>query len=334
MYSRVAVIGSNSFTGAHFVDYCLEHTEAEVRAFSRSPEVGSLFSPYRYNPRDLTRFRFEQLDVNQDLSTLCRRLDEFEPEVVVNFAAQGEVRNSWQWPEHWYRTNTLGVVQLAEFLKVRPYLKRYLTPSTPEVYGSTGSEPIAENHNYLPSTPYGVSKLAGDLHLLALHKHQGFPVLLTRSANLYGIHQQLYRIIPKTVIFVKQGKLLPLHGRGKAQRTFIHARDVASATWCVLTRGEPGQIYHVAPPPPALVSVAEVVEVVCQLLGKRLDEVVEYQDQNFGQDSIFSMDSSRLRALGWSPAVDFAQGVNETVCWIEDNWEHVQQLPCEYQHQE
>lgn len=333
MFSRVAVLGSNSFTGAHFVDYLLEQTSALVRGYSRSEEVSRLFSPYRSNQRDLSRFRFERLDVNADFDHLTRSLDDFEPEVVVNFAAQGEVRNSWRWPEHWYQTNTFAVVKLAEFLKERPYLKRYLTPSTPEVYGATGPEPVAESHQYLPSTPYGVSKLAGDLHLLALHRRQEFPVLLTRAANLYGIHQQLYRIIPKTAIVIKKGQKLPLHGGGRAQRTFIHARDVACATWTVLTRGQVGQVYHIAPPPPALQTIAEVVSLVCTRLGRRLQDVVEMQEDNFGQDSVFCMDASRLMALGWKPAVEFAAGVDETVDWIEANWESVRNLSCEYEHQ-
>lgn len=333
MFERIAVIGSNSFTGAHFIDFLLAHTGARVCAISRSPEISSLFAPYRVAERDRSRLAFHQLDVNEDRDALFRLLDDFKPQAVVNYAAQGEVRNSWRWPEQWYRTNCLGVVHLAEFLKEKSYLQRYLTPSTPEVYGATGKEPVKENHCYRPSTPYGVSKLAGDLHLLALHRRQGFPVLLTRAANLYGIHQQLYRIIPKTAIFIKKGRKLPLHGGGRALRSFIHARDVAAATWTVLTRGQTGEAYHVAPPPPALLSIAEVVEMVCRCMGRKLEDAVERHEENFGQDSVFCLDAGRLRELGWEAQVKFEEGVEETVKWINDNWERVEQLPSEYHHQ-
>lgn len=332
MFERIAVLGSNSFTGAHFVDFLLASTGAQVCGISRSPEVGPLFAPYRKRQSELARFRFHQLDVNQNFDELCRVLDEFQPDGVVNFAAQGEVRNSWRWPEQWYHTNCLGVVRLAEFLKDKPYLKRYVTPSTPEVYGATGPEPVKENHNYLPSTPYGVSKLAGDLHLLALHRRQGFPVCLTRAANLYGVHQQLYRIIPKTAIFIKNGNRLPLHGGGKALRSFIHAQDVARATWTVMNSGASGETYHIAPPAPALMSIAQVVETVCEALGKRLDDCVEYQEENYGQDSVFCLDAQKLQDLGWRAEVGFAEGVAEAVNFIEDNWEEVRALPCEYVH--
>ncbi len=333
MFQRVAVIGSNSFTGSHFVNFLLSQTDAQVLAVSRSPEVSPLFAPYRLQQVDPHRFSFHRLDVNKQMAELCGLLDDFKPQVVVNYAAQGEVRNSWRWPEQWYETNCLGVVRLAEFLKDKPYLERYLTPSTPEVYGVTGPEAVVENHHYQPSTPYGVSKLAGDLHLLALHKRQSFPVLLTRAANLYGIHQQLYRIIPKTAISIKRRLKLPLHGGGTALRSFIHARDVARATWTVLTKGQIGEIYHIAPPPPALMSIASVVETVCECMGCNLEDTVEYQSENFGQDSVFCLDASRLCSLGWHAEVNFSDGVKETVQWVEEHWSEIEKLPFEYQHQ-
>ena len=155
--------------------------------------------------------------------------DQEEPEIVANFAAQGEVRNSWRLPDQWYQTNCMGVVRLTEELRKRDYLWKYVTSSTPEVYGSTEKN-LEENHHYLPSTPYAASKLAGDLHLITLYKRYHFPVVFTRAANVYGIHQQLYRIIPRTIIYLKLGETLELHGGGKSVRSFIHIRDVADAT--------------------------------------------------------------------------------------------------------
>jgi dTDP-glucose 4,6-dehydratase len=330
---RIAVIGSNSFTGAHLVKYLLDETESEILGVSRSPEYDPLLLAYRYRQSpDVRRFSFLQLDVNEQLDLLLAKLEQFRPSIIFNFAAQGEVRNSWKWPEHWWRTNALAVARLAEGLRHKDWLERYVASSTPEVYGSTGANQ-AESDTYRPSTPYAASKLAGDLHLLALHRYEGFPVVLTRAANLYGMHQQLYRIIPRTIIRVQTGEPLELHGRGRARRAFIHARDVADATWRAATRGKTGEVYHLAPEED-LRSLADVVRLVCGQMGADFDKAVRLVDENFGQDDVFSLDAGKARReLGWLPRVAFEDGVRETIGWIHDNWEAIRRLPHEYQHQ-
>jgi dTDP-glucose 4,6-dehydratase len=330
---RIAVIGSNSFTGSHLVRYLLDQTDAEIFGVSRSPEYNPLLLAYRHgNALDSRRFTFKQCDINTQMDVLLADLDRIRPTIIFNFAAQGEVRNSWRWPEDWWRTNALGVVRLAEALRQREWLERYVASSTPEVYGSTG-ENRAEDETYRPSTPYAASKLAGDLHLLALHRYEGFPVVLTRAANLYGIHQQLYRLIPRTVIRVKAGETLELHGRGRARRAFIHARDVADATWRAATVGRSGEVYHLAPDGD-LRPLADVVRLICDEMGADFEKTVRLVDENFGQDEVFSLDAGKARReLGWHPRVAFEDGVRETISWITDNWEAIRRLPHDYQHQ-
>jgi len=328
---RIVVLGSNSFTAGHFINYALENTGAEIVGISRSPECSPMFLPFLYRKKHPKRYTFHQLDVNMEMGRVCSVLDELRPDVVVNYAAQGEVRNSWKWPEQWYQTNCISVVRLAEHLKKVDYLKKYVAISTPEVYGATGLN-VRESHNYYPSTPYAASKLAGDLHLFALHKRYQFPVVFTRSANLYGIHQQLYRIIPLTFIKLKKGEKLDLHGRGVNQRAFIHARDVAGLTLRAIEKGENGEVYHCAPDD-GLRSIASVVQLVCEMAGYDFEESVNLIDENFGQDSRFSMDASKAKEeLGWCQKVSFQEGVKETIDWLEENWDSLVAFPHEYIH--
>jgi dTDP-glucose 4,6-dehydratase len=331
---RVLVIGSNSFTGAHLVDHLLEQTGARVVGVSRGAEADALFLPYRYGKTpDPERFAFHRMDVNRDMERLAEVCEAFRPEAVVNFAAQGEVRNSWRWPVQWYETNCLGVVRVSEFLKDRPYLKRYVSISTPEVYGSQAVEEVREGRMYDPSTPYAVSKLAGDLHLGALHKRHGFPVVYTRAANLYGIHQQLYRIIPRTVIRLKLGQTIDLHGRGEARRAFIHARDVADGTWRALTAGRSGEVYHLAPEEKPR-RIADVVRVICGMMGHDFEASVRRVEENFGQDAAYVLNADKARdELGWRPRVAFENGVEEVIRWVENHWETIRALPLDYVHQ-
>lgn len=325
------VLGANSFTGAHFIDYLLRHTDLEVVGVSRSPQYAPQFLPYAYQKKTSTRFHFHQLCVNRDLDAILSLADQAQTGLVANFSAQGEVRNSWKWPEQWYTTNCMSVVRLTEALRQRSYLQRYIAVSTPEVYGATGVDTV-ENETYRPSTPYGASKLAGDLHIQTLVKHYGFPAVFTRAANLFGIHQQLYRIIPRTVIFLKLGRKLTLHGGGTAERAFIHARDVSDASWRAATLGAAGEVYHVAPDG-ELRSIASVVRLICELLGRKFEDSVEITAENFGQDARFSLDAGKARReLGWAPAERFETAIEEVVRWVDDNWTFLSAQPLDYVH--
>jgi dTDP-glucose 4,6-dehydratase len=325
----ILVIGSNSFTGAHFIQHALKRGD-RVIGISRSEEYPSFMLPYRYKETS-GQFQFHQLDMNQNLIEILKIADQNEPEIISNFAAQGEVRNSWKFPDQWYRTNCLGVVCLTDELRKRDYIKKYVTISTPEVYGST-SQNLVENHNYVPSTPYAASKLAGDLHLITLYKRYGFPVVYTRSANVYGIHQQLYRIIPRTIIYLKLRKTLELHGEGTSVRSFIHISDVAEATMRVAEQGEPGEVYHVAPKNEEIM-IIDLVKMICQIMNFDFASSVRMISENFGQDTIYSLNSDKIRTqLGWITKVSLENGIQEMITWIDDNWSEIQNMPLQYIH--
>ena len=329
---RVAVLGSNSFSGSHFVDHALR-TGAEVLGVSRSPEYDARFLPYRYHREPPARFRFAQIDLNENGDEAVAALDEFRPDIIVNFAAQGEVRNSWKWPEQWFNTNCLAVVRVAQALKGKEWLKRYVAVSTPEVYGSTGADLKETNSSFSPSTPYAASKLAGDLFLLALLKEGSLPVTFVRSANVFGPHQQLFRIIPKTILAVRTGERIPLHGGGRGRRAFLHIADACDCTWRAATVGRVGEVYHQAPDG-GVVSIADVVKLICDKLGASFEASTSMEQANFGQDAMYSLDASKARSeLAWLPARTLADGVDETIAWIDENFDFLKNLSREYVHQ-
>src|SRR5450432_349569 len=132
---RIAVIGSNSFAGAAFVDAALSAGH-EVLGINRSAEGSPLFLPYKSNPR-AAAYSFRQLDLNREMELVCSALEGFAPAFIVDFAGQGMVAESWNWPEQWYETNIVAKVRLHNFLRTRPWLVKYVRVSTPEVYGTT-----------------------------------------------------------------------------------------------------------------------------------------------------------------------------------------------------
>jgi dTDP-glucose 4,6-dehydratase len=326
---KIVVLGANSFSGQDFVDLCLDNPDNEVIGVSRSPERSRLF--LRYESRDdLSRYRYFQINMNQEMSTLLKLLDVERPECIVNFAAQSEVAPSWEYPEQWFQTNCVALARLVNHLRKQNYLRRYLHISSPEVYGTCIGK-VDEDTPLNPSTPYAASKAAGDLLLSTYFKQFGFPLLTVRSTNVYGARQQLFKIIPRSVIYIMQGRKIELHGGGVAVKSYIHIRDVSRGELAVLERGQLGPIYHLSPE--RGVAVRDVVRMICERLGRQFEDVTTIVDERPGQDAAYVIDSSRARTeLGWLPQVSIENGLLEVIGWVEQYWDEIVRQPLEYKH--
>ena len=327
MKEKIAVIGSNSFSGAHFVDYTLDEG-AEVIGISRSPEPNPIFLPYKKRPD--SSFRFYQLDLNHNLDEIMQIINDSQFEYVVNFAAQSMVGESWQYPEHWFQTNTVATVKLHDQLRRCEFLKKYVHISTPEVYGSCEGL-VRENTNYNPSTPYAVSRAAADMSLKTFFDTYDFPVVFTRAANVYGPGQQLYRIIPRAILYFMLGKKLQLHGGGHSVRSFIHIRDVADGTLRVAQIGKPGEIYHLSTT--RNISIRGLVQMIAEQMELSFEDNVEDVGERIGKDAAYLLDSTKAReTLGWKDQSSLEQGIEETIGWVRDNLDVLKKLPFDYIH--
>lgn len=327
MSERIAVIGSNSFSGSHFVDYTLQQG-LEVIGISRSPEPNPIFLPYK--KRANRHFQFYRLDLNHELEKIMEVLDAFQPHCVVNFAAQGMVAQSWQHPEHWFQTNVVATIMLHDQLRKCDYLERYIHISTPEVYGSCQGL-IQENTTYNPSTPYAVSRAAADMSLMSFYNAYNFPVVFTRAANVYGPGQQLYRIIPRTILYFLIGKKLQLHGGGRSVRSFIHIRDVADGTLRVARQASSGEIFHISTS--KNIAISSLVKMIADQMKVSFKEKVEVVSERLGKDSAYLLDSSKAtEQLGWKDQISLEQGIEETIAWVSENLEEIKKQPFEYVH--
>ena len=326
---KVVVIGSNSFSGQDFVDLLLDDPARTVIGVSRSPEYDSQKLRYRAR-KDLKRFSFHRMDLNRDLDALVALLDRERPNWIVNFAAQSEVGPSWRHPEHWFETNTVALAKLINALRTRDYVERYLHVSSPEAYGNCVGT-VVEGTPDNPSTPYAASKAAADMLLKTYWKEFKFPVQFVRATNVYGARQQLFKIIPRSAIYIRMGKKIPLDGGGVAVKSYIHVRDVSRGELAILERGRIGEMYNLSPP--AGVAVRDVVRTVCEAFAKSFEDCVTMAPERPGQDSQYVIDSTKARReLGWSPMISFEDGIAEVVAWTEANWEFIQTQPLEYQH--
>ncbi len=325
---KVLVIGSNSFSGSDFIDLLLETGRYEVIGISRSPEKNPLFLPYKQ--RNSPHFRFQQIDINHDLDKLKVLLEVFEPEYIVNFAAQSEVAPSWEHPDHWFLTNTVALTRLANLLKEYKWLKRYVHISSPEAYGTCDGL-ITEEAPLNPTTPYAASKAAGDLSLFTFAKNFPFPLVMIRSTNVYGAHQQLFKIIPRTAIYIKSGRTIELHGGGVAVKSYIHIRDISKGELAAMEKGRIGEIYHFSPNQG--VSIREVVETICQKMGANFNQVTKQVAERLGQDKAYTISSEKARKeFGWSPEITLDAGIEQVVRWVEENYAAILKEPLQYIH--
>ena len=319
----ILVLASNSFSGSSFIDHLLTAGH-KVIGVSRSVEILPVFSLYKNN-KNFKNFTFKQVDLNKDLNTITEIV-----EFIFNFAAQSMVAQSWDAPEYWYQTNVVSLSRLGNLLIKEKSIKKFVHFTTPEVYGSTSGW-LKESFNFAPSTPYAISRAAGDWHLKALFENYGFPVIFTRAANVYGPGQQLYRVIPKTILSALTGKKLSLHGGGKSIRSFIHINDVSTALTAIMNTGVVGQSYHISTN--EMISIFDLVQELASLLGVEVDELIEQGPERAGKDFAYQLSSEKIRnELGWRDQVTLGNGLEDTLAWAKSNLDTLKALPDTYEH--
>ena len=280
--------------------------------------------------RQSSLFKFFQIDLNSDLEKLDAIVDEFKPSHIVNFAAQSEVGPSWKYPHHWFQTNAVALTKLAQLLKEKPFIEKYVHISSPEVYGSCNGF-ISEETPMNPSTPYAASKAAGDLSLLTFYKNFRFPLVIVRATNVYGAHQQLFKIVPRSIISIKNKKTIELHGGGSAVKSYIHIRDVSRGELMIMEQGEIGRIYHISPDQG--ISVKQLVKTICTKMNTSFRAATLSVAERRGQDKAYTIDSSKIRSkFGWKPAISLEEGVNQTISWIDKNFDAIASCSLEYEH--
>lgn len=326
----VLVLGSNSFSGASFVRHLLDQG-LEVVGASRSKEPADVFLPYRWLGQEAqSRFQFCQLDLNHQLNELESLLRSRKIGTVVNFAAQSMVGESWDRPDDWMQTNVVSVARLAERLRHLDFLEKYVHVTTPEVYGSTDGW-ITEETPFNPSTPYAVSRAAGDMLFKIYRETFGLPVVATRAANVYGPGQPLYRIVPRTLLFLLTGQTLELHGGGHSTRSFIYIDDLSNATWKIAQHAPVGEAYHISTD--RIISIKDLVVLLCEKLNKPFENHVKVVEERLGKDSAYWLNSTKIRKqLQWRDYITLEEGLELTIAWASSNIGALQQQPVAYVH--
>lgn len=311
MGKKYAILGGGGSFGIHAAMYLLDHANPEkVIGIGRNPLRSE---PFSLNIEKRENYEYHARHVTYEFDLLMELLDQEKPDVIVNFAAQGEGAVSWKHSWRFFETNSMALARLAEELSKRDWLERFIQIGTSEMYGSV-DHATKEDEPIKPTSPYAASKVAFDMYLESIYKFQKFPMNIIRPSNAYCPGQLLHRIIPKTIICGLKGEKLPLHGGGKAEKSYIHARDLGRAIHMVSEHAPFGKIYNCGPEKPT--SIREVVERTASALGIAFEDVCVMSEDRLGQDSRYWLDSSAIRRdLDWAPQIGWDEGLAEMVEW-------------------
>lgn len=277
-----------------------------------------------------------------DRALVAKLLAEYQPDAIVNFAAESHVDRSIDSPAAFIETNVVGTLNLLEC--ARDYWRsleeakkggfRFLHVSTDEVYGALGETgKFSETTPYAPNSPYSASKAASD-HLVRAFQHTyGLPTLTTNCSNNYGPYHFPEKLIPLVIAKALAGEPLPVYGDGKQVRDWLFVRDHCAAIRTVLAKGRVGETYNVGGNSEK--QNIEVVRTICKLLDERRPRVdgkfrqsqIAFVADRPGHDRRYAIDASKLkRELGWEPAYTFERGIAETVDWYLNNQDWVQRV--------
>jgi dTDP-glucose 4,6-dehydratase len=257
-----------------------------------------------------------------DSSLVSYLLKKFNVTSVLHFAAQSHVDNSFGNSLQFTAVNVLGVHTLLECSKSYGKLERFVHVSTDEVYGQSaysGQGAIESQTVLQPTNPYAASKAGAEHIVMSYYKSWKFPVIITRSNNIYGPHQYPEKVIPKWICRLNRGLKCPIHGDGSNQRAFMYVDDVISAYDIILHKGIIGDIYNFQSA--MEISNLELSDRVIKACGKTEppSEWREHVSDRAFNDQRYHVDGSKLFDLGWKEKVTFDEGIRRTVEWYSKN---------------
>jgi dTDP-glucose 4,6-dehydratase len=309
---RVFVTGGAGFIGTNFIRYVLEHTD-DVRITNYD------LLTYAGNPanlRDLEdddRYAFVRGDI-RDVLAVSQAMAGHD--AVVNFAAESHVDRSIEGPREFLDTNMTGAGAVFEAAR-RHEVPRFLHISTDEVYGSIPEpDSFVEGDALEPNSPYSASKAGADLLARAYRVTYGYPIKVTRTANNFGPYHFPEKVIPLFVTNLMDGRKVPLYGEGNNVRDWTYVVDNAAAQWLVLTEGADGEVYNVGAGNE--MTNKELTYAILERFGMG-DEMIEFVADRPGHDLRYSVDTSKVRALGWAPTKTFEEALEATIEWYRDH---------------
>lgn len=313
-FKRFAILGGDGVFGIHMAKYLLENSDIErlicVGRNPRKPKVYSL----GVGDGD-KRYKYYQAHMVHEPDILIKILDEEKPECIINFAALAYA-TSWTDSYRYYDTNVISLAKITEVIRDKNYFKHWMQIGSSEVYGPAVSGPSKETDCPNPTSPYAVSKLAGDLHLKTYFDSIQFPMNIIRPSNAYAPGQQLYRVMPRAAYCALKGISFPLEGGGVAEKSFLHATDMADAIYRIITKAPLGEIYNAGTRESN--SIKQIVELIAETANVKFENFAQITEGRKTEDSRYWLDNTKIEnELGWRAKIELKDGIIGVVEWAK-----------------
>ncbi len=324
---EVLVTGGAGFIGSNFVHHALStHPDWHLTTLDKLTYAGRLENLQDILDDPCHSFVRGDIADAAVVSGLVERAD-----LVVHFAAETHVDRSIQGAADFIRTDVVGTYVLLDAARRAPHLRRFVQISTDEVYGSVAEGSSRETDELKPRNPYSASKAAADRLAYSFWATFGVPVCITRASNNYGPCQFPEKVIPLFITNAYDQQPLPLYGDGLNVRDWLHVIDHCRALDVVIEHGVNGEVYNIGGGNE--VSNIDLTDQILALTGRPPSLIVRVPDRP-GHDRRYSLDTTKLRGLGWQPTMAFAAGLRDTVEWYRSNewwWRPIKQGNAEFQ---
>ena len=312
----ILITGGAGFIGCNFVRFMLcSDPEARVTVYDKLTYAGRLENLANLETRFGGRYAFVQGDIC-DAAKVDETVTRHDIDTIVNFAAETHVDRSILDPDAFVQTDVYGTYVLLEAARKAGNL-RFHQISTDEVYGHIeGQHRSSENDSLAPRSPYSASKASADLFVNAYHITYGLPVTVSRGANNVGPYQYPEKVVPLFITNALSSLPLPVYGDGQQMRDYQYVSDHCAAIHLILQKGRIGEAYNIGTG--CEMTNLDMVEILLDELDKPRSLIQHVEDRE-GHDRRYSLDVSKMMALGWEPEYTPEDSIRATVRWYRDN---------------
>ncbi|MDR1549459.1 MAG: dTDP-glucose 4,6-dehydratase [Hungatella sp.] len=318
--TKYLVTGGAGFIGSNFVKYLYENeTDIHITVLDKLTYSGNMDNLAEVVNRE--DFKFVKGDIC-DAGLVEELMAGIH--VVVNFAAEVAVDRSIDHKQSFLMTDVIGVyVLLEQALKNKDTLQKFIQISTDEVYGHIYEGSFYETSELKPRNPYSASKAGGDRLAYSYFATYDLPVCITRASNNYGPFAYPEKVIPLFVTNLVEGDPIPIYGDGSQIRDWLYVKDHCSAIYCVIKEGVNGEVYNVGGNQE--ITNLDLTRKILALMGKD-ESVIRYVNDRPGHDFRYSLNTDKIKALGWTPQFDITSGLKHTVEWYVNNPQYWKKL--------
>lgn len=321
---KIIVTGGCGFIGHHFVEHIYKNTDWEIIIIDKLSYASFGFERIKdLNILNDSRLKIFTFDLTNEIPVGIKYEIGKNVDFIVHLAAETHVDNSIEKPREIIYNNVMSTVNLLEFSKELPNLKKFFYFSTDEVFGPAMDDILyKEWDRHRPTNPYSASKSASENICISYENTYKLPIIIINVMNAFGERQYVEKFIPNTIKKILNNETIYIHANEdktkSGTRFYIHARNIANAVLFLIKHGQIGEKYNISGEKE--VSNLDMAKFIANILGKKLKyEMVDYHSKRPGHDLRYGLDGQKLKKMGWTNPINFDESLKKTIIWTINN---------------